>query len=255
MRLLPLFCALALPAFAEPPPPEPTVNASIAPEVGYRRVTYRDRVTSSLGSFSSGAAGLLRASLEVFPTSNAGLPVVSDVGVFGSVSRSLRAHTPGGLAGAGYDNLWHAWDLGGRYRAVFAGEERGSVSIRYGSLRYDFSGAPPAGVLLPSGTLQYWRPGLDLRQPIGPVALSVSAGYLALVMQDAIGRAFPRASHGGVELGGAVNVALGPRFDLRLEGKYTRIFYSLHPLPGDPYVAGGALDEYVVVDLAFALRL
>jgi hypothetical protein len=248
--LLPLS---ALPARAEPEPP-PIAVFSAGPEVGYRKVSYRDRVTPSLASFQSGATALFVASLAVYPTYGHGLPVVSDLGVFGSVSRSLRAHTAGPDAATSFDNLWHAWEIGGRWRGVFDGEERLGASIRYGSLRYDFSGGSVSGVLLPSGTLQYWRPGVELRQPLGPVAFELSLGYLALVMQDAIGRAFPRSSHGGVEAALSATLSIDRRFEVRLSGKYTRIYYSLHPLPGDTYVAGGALDEYAVVDLALALR-
>ena len=59
-------------------------------------------------------------------------------------------------------------------------------------------------------------------------------------------RLLDAAVHASVELG---------QFELRLSGRYTRIFYSLHPLPYDPYIAGGALDELFAVDLAFGLRL
>jgi len=238
-----------------PPSLEPPILIlSLSPEIGTRRVTYRDRVSTGLASYQSGALGLLRLGAEVFPSRGKGLPIVSDIGLFGETSRSLRSHAQF-APGDSFDDQWHAWDVGARWRGIFAGEEWLSLSIRYGSLSSDISGPQLYGVLLPTGTLQYWRPGLDLRLPLGPLAISLSGGYLDVVVQDAIGHAFPRATDAGVDAGASVSWSFTPRLELRLSGRYMRFFYSLHPQPQDPFVAGGALDEYAVFDLAFSLRV
>jgi hypothetical protein len=239
---------------ASPPPALPFLTLSLGPELGARRVTYRDRISTGLASYQSGTLGLVRLAAQLYPSSGKGLPVVSDIGLFGSTSRSLRAEAQF-APGTTFEDQWHAWDVGARWRGIFAGEEWGSLSISYGSLSSELSGPPLYAVLLPSGTLQYWRPGLDIRFPLGPISLSICGGYLAVVVQDAIGHAFPRSSVGGLDLGGALAYSLNSRMELRLDGKYTRFFYTLNPLPGDPFVAGGALDEYVVAELAFTLRV
>ncbi len=277
MMLLAVFFSLAAPLPAQPAPapalaplsgqasaPDdatPTLDSlspqqlslSLAPELGVRRVSYRDRVSPGLAAYQSGAVGLLRLSAELFPTYGKGLPVVSDIGLSGSTSRSWRARADF-ATGAAFDDQWHAWDLGARWRAVFSGEEWGSLSLRYGSLSSMLSGPPLYNVLLPTGTIQYWRPGLELRFPIGLLSLSISGGYLDIVVQDALGHAFPRATQAGIDAGGAVSFAFGRHIELHLSGRYIRFFYSLNPQPGDPFVAGGALDEYAVVELGLSLR-
>jgi len=35
---------------------------------------------------------------------------------------------------------------------------------------------------------------------------------------------------------------------------YRRYFYAMNPKPGDPLIAGGALDEYVTLTAALAVR-
>lgn len=240
----------------------PVVLLTLGPEVGVRRVTWRDRITPSLTTYQGGATALFAAALEVYPASGRGLPIVSDVGLLGSISRSPRTQTRTADGGALLGNQWSSWDAGVRYRGVFGDEELFALSLRYASLRYDFYGAGLSGLLLPAGTLQYWRPGLDLRLPWGRLALSAGAGYLALVVPDQVGRAFPRSTQRGFDAGGAVSLDLGAllggpvaaHLELRLSGTYRRFFYSLHPLPGDPYIAGGALDEYAIFDLALRLR-
>ena len=230
----------------------PIVVLTVAPELGFRRVTYRDRVSRELAAFSGGAMGLLSAGLELYPAGGRNLPLISNVGFVGALSRSLPAHGSG--AGVSFDNLWRTWEVGGRYRGVFGGEEWYALSLRYVSQRFDFTGSTDDQLHLPSGTKQYWRPGLELRLPLGPAAIAVSGAWLALVMKDAVSRPFPRSTAGGFETGLALSYALGPLAELKLSGRYSRFFYKLRPLPGDPLVAGGALDETALLDLSFNLR-
>jgi hypothetical protein len=233
---------------------QPILILSLAPEIGTRRVTYRDRISTGLAAYQSGAVGLLKLSAEIYPSRGRGLPIVSDIGLFGDTSRSLRSQAQF-APGTFYDDQWHEWDVGGRWRAIFSGEEWLALSIRYGSLSSQISGPKLTGVLLPSGTLQYWRPGLDLRFPIGPISISLFGGYLGVVVQDSIGHAFPRATSAGVDAGGKIALAISRYLELHISGRYTRFFYTLNPQPNDPFVAGGALDEYAVAELGLSLRI
>ena len=251
----PLLLAALLSAAAAARAEPAMVVVTAGPQVGFRKVTWRDRVSPTLAGYQSGTLALIGISAEVYLASGKGLPVVSDVGLVGSVARSLRAHDEGPPGTTGFESLWHVWDLGGRWRAVFGGTEWGGVSLRYGSTGWSFNGDRPQGSLLPSGTLQYWRPGLDLRLPIGPVALALSGGFRAVVVPDAIGRAFPRRTGGGVDAELSATLDLGPRLQLRLAGRYARFYSSLNPMPGDRWIAGGVLDEQAVLDLTCAARL
>jgi hypothetical protein len=232
----------------------PLLQLFVAPEMDVRRVSFRDRLTPSLAGYKSGARALLRVGLTVYPLGRSELPAVSDVGFFGSISRSLKSNTLTSDGTLAFTTQEISWDAGARYRGVIHGEELFGVSIGYGSLRNDFSGPRLPGILLPSGTVQYWRPGISGRLPLPGIALGAELGYLLLARQDAIGAAFPRSSSAGLDAAVHASVELR-QFEVRLSGRYTRLFYSLHPLPYDPYIAGGALDELFAVDLAFGLRL
>jgi hypothetical protein len=72
----------------------------------------------------------------------------------------------------------------------------------------------------------------------------LSSGYVA--------GHFPHATVGGMDVGAGVRVSLPRNFALSLSGQYQRYFYDLRPQPGDPYIAGGALDEFAVGELALA---
>jgi hypothetical protein len=233
----------------------PLVSLSTSVQAGQRRLTFKDRVTPQLAGYQSGLMGLGALWLEVFPAAGKRLPVVSQVGLYGSAARSLRAHDASASGGAGLDSLWHAWEVGGRYRGVVAGQEYYSITFGYGSTRWDFSGPPAPGALLPGGFLQYWRPGLELRLPLGPAAVALSGGYRIVVVRDQLLRTFPRASVAGADGALSVSVRLPRHLELRLTGRYLRFFSTLHPLPGDPFVAGGALDEYALVDLGLVLHV
>jgi hypothetical protein len=232
----------------------PLLQFFVAPGMDVRRVSFRDRLTPSLAGYKSGARALLRAELTVYPLGRSQLPGVSDVGFFGSFSRSLKSDTRTADGALAFTTQEISWDAGARYRGVIHGKELFGASLGYNSVRNDFSGPRLPGVLLPSGTVQYWRPGVYGRLPLPGVALSAELGYLIVARQNAIGAAFPRSSSAGMDAAVHASVELR-QFEVRLSGRYTRIFYSLHPLPYDPYIAGGALDELFAVDLAFGLRL
>ena len=59
-------------------------------------------------------------------------------------------------------------------------------------------------------------------------------------------------SVGGVEASLGVADQVGSAVELSLDLVYTRFFYSLLPQPGDPYVAGGALDQMATISLGVA---
>ena len=45
---------------------------------------------------------------------------------------------------------------------------------------------------------------------------------------------------------------VGSSVEVSLDVLYQRFFYNLAPVPGDPYVAGGALDQMITVSLGLA---
>jgi hypothetical protein len=231
----------------------PSLETSVFVGSSVRRLFFRDRITPNLGGWQSGALALGGISVQAYPATGR-LLFVDDIGAYGSYARSLKSRTLTADSTLAFSTQEIAWELGLRWRAMSEGRERGAVSIGYGSLRHDFGNARLPGFLLPAGTIQYWRPGLEGRLSLGPVMLGAGAAYLLIVRQDFLSTYFPRASKGGLE--GTIRASMDVgKVALTLSGKYQRFFYSLHPQPYDPYVAGGALDELFTVDLACGFRL
>lgn len=232
----------------------PLLELSLAPAADVRKVGFRDRLTPSLAGYQSGARALLRAEASLFPLARSGLPLLGDLGLSGSYARSLRSQTFTSDGALAFGTQEIAWDAGLRFRGVASGEERYCASIRYGSMRNDFSGPALAGVVLPAGTVQYWRPSIAGWLPLPGISIGAELGYLLLARQNALGTLFPRSRGAGVD--GALHASIRVReLELKLSARYSRLFYSLHPLPHDPYIAGGALDELYAIDLALGLRL
>jgi hypothetical protein len=229
------------------------LDASVTVGSSVRRLFFRDRLTPTLAGWQSGALAVAGLSVQAYPSTGR-LPVLDDIGAYGWFARSLKSHTLTADGALQFSTQETAWEAGLRWRAILDGRERGAVSIGYGNLRHDFSGARLPGFLLPTGATQYWRPGVEGRAVLGPVVIYAGAAYLLVVRQDFFAALFPRASKRGVEATARASLPVW-KVVLTLSGRYTRFFYSLHPLPSDPYIAGGALDEVFALDLACGYRL
>jgi len=75
--------------------------------------------------------------------------------------------------------------------------------------------------------------------------------YLAVTDAGEIGEDdwFPRLSVAGIEATLEAGYVLPDGLSLRLGVDLRRYFYSLNPEPGDAWIAGGALDQYVAGQL------
>ena len=239
--MIPLLCAL----LAGPPTVEPSafVGASM------RRLFFKDKLTPTLAGWQSGALAMVGMRLEAYPATGK-LPVIDDIGPYGFFARSAKNSTLTADGDIEFDTQQTSWELGLRWRAKYGG-----LTIGYGSQKYDFTGAQLPGFLLPSGLVQYWRPALEGAFSIGPVGVRGGASYLFIVRHDFLAANFPRASKGGVDLYARASMDVWRKLFVNLTARYQRYFYSLHPEPYDPYIAGGALDEVFAVDLACGYRL
>jgi hypothetical protein len=65
---------------------------------------------------------------------------------------------------------------------------------------------------------------------------------------------FPEAKANGMDAGLMFGFAIPKGFEVRLGADYRRYGFSLNPVPGDPYVAGGALDQYWGFSIGLAWR-
>jgi hypothetical protein len=102
------------------------------------------------------------------------------------------------------------------------------------------------------------RGGLQARvHLIGPVSVQLSFAGQYLMSEGEIGSAafFPHAKAGGLDAQLAVPIAIIDRVEVKVQGDYTRFWYSMNPVPGDMYIAGGALDVYASGSVIVAFTL
>jgi hypothetical protein len=184
-------------------------------------------------------------------------PVLAGFGFEGRYNREPTVSSEDSL-GNHFATLSDSWELG----ALFGWRINTwdlSATAAYGRQRFSFQNSStatlPPGLASVSYTILRLGAGgrFHLTSRVG---LLMEADYLPVLGTSQIAAAFfPRLSVGGVQgrLGGAVAVT-GP-FEVQVIAEYRRYFYAMNPKPGDAYVAGGALDEYITLTAGLAVRL
>jgi hypothetical protein len=151
----------------------------------------------------------------------------------------------------------HAYRLGARARLpidalslpfpldAVAGLDLGWQSFTIG----DPSSMPKPPI--PSVSYTYLRPSVRVARPFGPIDAAVELGYRFVLGQGEIASDtyFPHAHAAAIDAAASATYPLPWLAGLRAEVSLDleRYFFALHPEPGDPWVAGGAVDQYVGV--------
>ena len=222
------------------------VEASI--QGGTRHFSYVDRITPSLRPYDHFVAPLFGVHGEVYPFTNTHIPVIDGLGATGSYARAFALSSKDS-AGNKVGTSWQSFDLGLRERIRLGEAFLLGVELGYGSNAFSFDAPAAAETTLPSAQYSFLHGGLDGRFIHGAFSAHVGASYLGVLSTGDFGKLFPRASVGGVAAVVGVSDRITSHIELSLDVGYTRFFYSLHPVPGDPYVAGGALDQMGTVSL------
>lgn len=219
--------------------------------VANRRFKYNDAVGYNLAAYRLPVAPMATFGIEAYPAASSEVPVLRDLGIVAHVSRGFAfdSTTPQGVA---LETSWTRFGGDLRQRFLWPGSHRLELGVLVGADASYFGmsakGTVPA--LLPAARTVALRFGLDARVHLGwRVSALAAGGYLLTTSRGEIYGHFRDASVHGVDgaLGFAIN--LGSGFEARLDGRYTRYFASFEPKLGDPYVAGGALDEQLQAGL------
>jgi hypothetical protein len=212
-------------------------EVAVGVEGGMRRFNYTDGLSANLRPYHLDAAPLMAAAAEVYPLAGATL---IDVGAVLGYARAFALQSTTSDAGA-VSTLWQRYSIGAHARMRTGSEDSPLVGLAaaYGDEEF----AITSSINLPSVDYRFVRTAADVRVPFGRAAAFADAGYLFVLSAGDVAARFPRASVGGVEaeLGGAFTLAAG--LEARVTASYRRFFYVMNPIPGDGYVAGGALDE------------
>lgn len=260
----------AAPAAAEPPPTSGAEAGALVARaespsgslfevaldggIGARKLQYTQPLTGNLPSYSVAAVPWLGFRAALFPFARLRVPVLRDFGAYGDFGRSLYQQSVIAGSMARLNATWTSFDVGARERLRLARRfaPELDVALAYGRVAFDFDQRGQLVADTPSVDYRYVRPALDARVRFGPLTLFAGFGYRAVLSAGYVGSHFPHASVGGIDVGFGAAVSLPRNLVVSLSGQYQRYFYDLRPQPGDPYVAGGALDEFAVGELALA---
>ena len=241
------------------PEPPPLLVATVAMELANRNLSYQDVVTKNIRSDNSGLAPTPAIAADVFPLARSGILVLQDIGISGDVklgivgAKKLDDGTKASIT-------WTRFDAGLKYRIWLRRDWKApmlAASVSYGQESVHFSAStPPAEPLdTPSVAYEVLRPRVDLRVPIGPIAVLAGGGYLAVLKSGDLAGRFRNPSVLGWEADLALAVPIGSTFELRGGLEARRFIFLFAPAAGDPYIASAAHDQILRAHLGISVHL
>ncbi len=236
-----------------PPPPPPAVEES--PEFARARLTagvsllrrtfaFQDILSPGLQGYKLSAGFAFEVSGAVFPLSN---PKPGwEIGLVGSYGRSLGL-TSQAPDGTSLTTTYERWNAG--LRTERRGAEGAKLAligadVTYGNTRFSFDGDTP-GAKLPDASYGSAVLGVDGKVALGPLSVGLRLNGGILPKLGPLKDNFPHVS-GGVVGGNAwIGVPISRRVEARVGAELQRFFFSFNPEPGDTFVAGGAVDQFL----------
>ena len=223
----------------------------ISAGVANRRFTYRDQVGYNLAPYRLPAAPMASFGIEAYPAAASSVPFIRDLGIVAHVSRGFAfdSNTPQNVT---LETNWTRFGGELRERLRFPGPHAFELGVLVGAdaSYFGMAAKAPVPALLPAARTVALRFGLDGRMRVAwRLSLLAGAAYLLTTSRGEIYEHFRRPHVAGIDADFGFAVDLGSGFEARLAGRYTRYFASFKPRIGDPYVAGGALDEQLQAGL------
>jgi hypothetical protein len=245
----------------------------IALEVGFgalgRHFGYTVGPTSATGSvgnlpyYKVFPAAAVSVGAEFYPLADSDSAILRDIGLIGFYSRSLFLQST--LNGGTVDTTASSFTGGLRWRTMPGGEGgiQLGISLTYALQSFGFGQpAGPAPTDLPSVSYQAIRPGVDVRVPVGKLAIVAQAGFRAcLSAGDAtdVAMRFRGTTTTGFDVGGGIAFEFAPGWEVRALADYEGYFYSFSPqydettMSGDAFRAQGAIDHNYSGRIAIAV--
>jgi hypothetical protein len=220
-------------------------NVEVGGETAGRQFDYHDGISNDLRSYNVAPAAMVSAAAEVFPFADAS-NVLRDVGLTGSYAHSLFLKS----AVSGGNDLttsYSTYSLGLRLRIHPWGDDGSLIGVSYQyvgqAVAFDSAGES-VEEQLPSVDYRANRIGVDVRVPFGKLAAVAGLGFRAVLSAGEVEARFHSPSVEGIDGELGASLAVAPGWEARAVLDYERYFYSFQPVPGDEYVAGGALDQF-----------
>jgi hypothetical protein len=230
--------------------------------LGTRHFAYSDRITPGQRPYNLAAAPIIGVGAEVYPLAFVDPGVPSWFGIVGAYSRAvaLQSATPsssdqlGAGGGQTVDTSWSSLDMALRARFPLTTAATLGIKGGYGVLDYSFKNAGALADGLPTVTYRFARAGVDARVHVWRIAILGGLDYLAVFDGGTVASRYPHAKIGGIDAALGLGLTFAGHFEARTGVRYQRFFYSMNPVPGDAYVAGGALDELARWDTSLAFH-
>lgn len=232
------------------------VEAAVEARPFLRTLRYNDDINQALRAYDL-AAPAVGGSIVLRPAPKGALrffalraEAESAVGVNGS-----RTDT-----GMEYGTSATEWS-GGVRGAFTIGGSILTIDAAYGEHRFvieDESEDVGGMELVPDTTYRWVRGALGLRVPFGDkLSFDVGAGWRQLLgTGDLESEAwFPRSSGAGIDADLGLTYAVGGAVSAHVRGDLRRYFFAMNPEVGDPWIAGGAVDQYLAIVTGLAIEL
>lgn len=235
------------------------LDISVGPRLFSRSLSYADNIRNDVRGYNVFPASGIVAGLTWFPGAHVTDGVLAHLGLTASYATSIGLTSAVEGASVDYDSKGQSYQLGllGRipldtldlYLVASYGSQ--SFSIDHGDA------LSPRPDDIPNVDYKHLRAGLGARWQLDEDwAVLGGAGYRFVTNAGEIEeKFFPRLSIGAfdVDIGAAYRLFAG--FELRFTIDMQRYFMTMNPEVGDPYVAGGAVDQWFAATLAAAYRL
>ncbi len=235
-------------------------NAQLGLELGGRFFDYTQSDANSRNTRPYEVFGVpgLKIAAEVYPAATTDIIVLSDLGLFvgythffGLSSKTLKEPV------WEFGTTYNRFNAGLRFRYRIGDADDNPVVLRAsgsaGFLNFSFDpaddGAKAIADEVADAEYVFMRFGVDARIPIGRFSIQPSFGYVGPLEHEGLYSRFQGASVKAIDLGLGAAVVIADGFEARGGFTYTRYFSSFEPQPGDAFVAGGALDQYLGLDL------
>jgi hypothetical protein len=224
-------------------------------DVGTRVLKYSTIVVGPLRAYLQPGIPAWSVGIQIYPAASQNIPFAKDIGIVARASDSLVFESQTNDGSQSAKGKFTRYAVGARYRIPVndkADSPLFGVEATYGEWKFDFAGTDQVVLELPAVDYKYIRAGADGRIPFGPAAVFFGAGYMHIMSAGKFGDMFPHESIAGVDAKVGGSYGLTPWLEARASFVYTRVFSSANPQGSDQYIAGGALDQYFVGNMALA---
>jgi len=221
-----------------------------------RSLQYEDAQTQSLGNYSLPIAPQASLDLSYFPGAHLTARWPSHFGLDLKAQLALAGASET-RAGDKYRASAYSYAAGARARLPF-GPHEASLLAGYGVRRVEFVDSKSRPSPTPDVDYRYLRMGAEADFAVSD-RLRIGAGgaWLWLFSGGELTSRdwFARTTGSGFEASVFGSYGLTSHLDLVASVGLSHFFFSFHPKPGDPKVAGGATDDFVTGGLGIRLRL